>query len=167
MKRRAVGIFLIAFAVWPLVHFSLTQRYDVSPWKLFGWGMYCVPGAMKTVRIMALTDRGMRTLNFQTYTPEERKWVDRFRMNRQALGLLASPERLAQGMLELRPEYDGVVIAVLTLSLNRETAHLNVGHEYSTHWRDQRHQPVELSDDALTRAFGPSVAGSATRYGGP
>jgi hypothetical protein len=155
VKRRAVGIFLIAFAVWPLVHFSLTQRYDVSPWKLFGWGMYCVPGAMKTVRIMALTEGGMRTLDFQAYTPEERKLVDRFRGNRQALGLLASPEPLAQGMLGLRPEFDGVVIAVLTLSLNRETARLDVGHEYSTHWRDERDQPVALSDDALKRAFGP------------
>jgi hypothetical protein len=58
-------------------------------------------------------------------------------------------------MLALRPDYDGVVIAVLTLSLNRETARLDAGYEYSTHWRDERDQPVELSDDALKRVFRP------------
>jgi hypothetical protein len=155
VKRRAVGIFLIAFAVWPLIQFSLTQHYDASPWKLFGWGMYSVPGAMKTVRILALTQGQKVRLPFQAYSPEEQKLVDRFRGHRQALGLLASPVPLAEGMLALRPDYDGVVIAVLTLSLNRETARLDAGYEYSTHWRDERDQPVELSDDALKRVFRP------------
>jgi hypothetical protein len=155
VKRRAVGIFLIVFALWPLVQFGLTQRYDVSPWKLFGWAMYSVPGAMKTVRIVALSDDSMRRLDLQGYGPEEQVLVDRFRQRRQALGLLASPEPLAEGMLELHPDFDGVVIAVLTLRLGRESARVESDIAYTTHWRDGRDEPMQLSDEVLARLFGP------------
>lgn len=42
-KRRFAGIALLVFAVWPLVQYSLTQRYQVDPWKFAGWAMYTVP----------------------------------------------------------------------------------------------------------------------------
>jgi hypothetical protein len=155
VKRRAVGIFLLVFAVWPLVQFGLTQRYDVSPWKLFGWAMYCVPGAMKTVRIGALSDAPMRRLDFQAYAPEEQVLADTFRLRRQALGRLASPEALAEGMLELHPDVDGVLIAVLTLRLGRESARVLREMDYTTHWRDGREEPMELSVEVLGNLFGP------------
>lgn len=43
-KRRLVGFFLAAAALWPLVHLGLVARYDLSRWKLAGWGMYTEPG---------------------------------------------------------------------------------------------------------------------------
>ena len=42
-KRRFAGIALFVFAVWPLVQYSMTQRYQVDPWKFAGWAMYTVP----------------------------------------------------------------------------------------------------------------------------
>ena len=42
-KTRVVHGALVVFALWPLVHLGLVCRYDVSPWKLGGWGMYTVP----------------------------------------------------------------------------------------------------------------------------
>jgi len=155
VKRRAVGIFLLLFALWPLLQFGLTQHYGVSPWKLFGWAMYSVPGAMKTVRVVAITDEGLRRLSLRSYTSQEQEIVDTFRQHRQALGRLASPEPLAAGMLELHPEFDGVVVAVLSLEIARDSGWLERSLAYTTHWRDGRDDSVPLSEEALERVFGP------------
>jgi len=42
-KSRIVHLGLALVAVWPLVHMTLVRRFDVSPWKLAGWGMYATP----------------------------------------------------------------------------------------------------------------------------
>jgi hypothetical protein len=42
-KRRIVVAVLAVVTVWPLVQLALVHRYDVSPWKLAGWGMYSTP----------------------------------------------------------------------------------------------------------------------------
>lgn len=42
-KRRFVHGALLFLAVWPLVHLGLSWRYDLSSWKLGGWGMYATP----------------------------------------------------------------------------------------------------------------------------
>jgi hypothetical protein len=156
VKRRAVGIFLLLFALWPIAHYELTRRYGTDPWKLFGWAMYSVPGAMKTVRIVAMTEGGnMRRLDFRSYSPAEQEVVDSFRERRRALGHLASPEPLARGMLELNPEFEGVVIATLSLHLDPATAVTARRIEYSTYWRDGRDQRLDLPAIVLERLFGP------------
>lgn len=43
MKYRLAFIFLILFATWPAVHHGLVRTMGLSPWKFFGWSMYCVP----------------------------------------------------------------------------------------------------------------------------
>ena len=43
---RKTGLVVVGLGVltlWPLVHMVLCARYDVSPWKLAGWGMYATP----------------------------------------------------------------------------------------------------------------------------
>ncbi len=42
-KTRIVHAALLLLALWPLVHLALVARFDVSPWKLAGWGMYTTP----------------------------------------------------------------------------------------------------------------------------
>ncbi|MBY0277787.1 hypothetical protein K2Z84_20830 [Candidatus Binatia bacterium] len=42
-KRRVVHGALLLLAVWPLAHLVLAWRYDLSSWKLGGWGMYATP----------------------------------------------------------------------------------------------------------------------------
>jgi hypothetical protein len=43
LKTRIVHAALLLLALWPLVHLSLVWRFDLSPWKLAGWGMYTTP----------------------------------------------------------------------------------------------------------------------------
>jgi hypothetical protein len=154
VKRRALGVFLLLFALWPLGHFALARRYEIDPWKLFGWAMYCAPGPMKTVRVVGLgPQRELRRFDMRRYTPEERALVDGFRERRRALGRLARPEALARGMLALHPELEGVVVAVFALELDRETARLRSTAEQSTHWRDGRSEPFALSAELMQRLF--------------
>jgi hypothetical protein len=42
-KTRVVHAALVLLTVWPAVHLGLVARYDLSPWKLAGWGMYSAP----------------------------------------------------------------------------------------------------------------------------
>ncbi len=155
-KRRLVSLFLVLFALWPLAQYALVRVYGTDPWKLFGWAMYCVPGPMKTVRVILIEEGGARRrLDFRRYTEEERRVADRFRERRRALGRLASPERLAAGMLELHPEAVGAIVAVLSFELDERTALLSRSYSYSTHWRDGRDEPLEISENTLNRYFGP------------
>jgi hypothetical protein len=156
VKRRAVGTFLVLFALWPIAQYELTRRYGTDPWKLFGWAMYSVPGPMKTVRIVAMTEGGnMRRLDFRSYSPAEQAAVDAFRERSRALGHLASSEPLARAMLELNPDFEGVVIATLAMHLDPATGLLARRIEYATYWRDGRDQRLDLSEMVLERLFGP------------
>lgn len=142
MKRTVVGVFLIAFAVWPLIHRGLVWRYDVDPWKLFGFAMYAVPGPMKTVRVFPVSEDGRgRMLDFERYAPAEQRAVDQFRQRRRALGRLASMEPLGHRMLELHPDWEGATIAVVTLALDPETARLQTRVREQTLWRSGRVEP--------------------------
>jgi nitrate reductase NapE component len=156
VKRRAVEIFLVLFAVWPIFHFALVRHYGTDPWKLFGWAMYSVPGPMKTVRVVGIEEGGeLRRLPFDRYTPDEQRLANGFRERRRVLGRLAPPEPLARGMLELHPEFDGVVIAILSLKLDPESALVAARVETSTHWRDGSSGPVELPEGFETSVFAP------------
>ncbi|MDJ0847690.1 MAG: hypothetical protein QNK04_04815 [Myxococcota bacterium] len=155
-KRRLVSAFLVLFASWPGVHYALVRAYDVDPWKLFGWAMYCVPGPMKTVRVILVDPSGgRRRLDIRRYTEDEQRVVDRFRERRRSLGRLASPEPLAAGMLELHPSAAGAIVAVLTFELDRRTARLYSRYSYTTHWRDGRDEALEIPEITLDRYFGP------------
>lgn len=42
-KTRLVGMALTLLTLWPAVHLYLCLEWDLSPWKLAGWGMYAEP----------------------------------------------------------------------------------------------------------------------------
>lgn len=156
MKRRAVGIFLVFFAFWPLGQHVLVRSLGVDPWKLAGWGMYCIPGPMKTVRVVLIdADGEARRLDFRRYPPEEKVLVDRFRERRSALGRLESPARLGEAMLGLHPEAEGVLVAILSLELDRETALLKQRIAHATYRRDGRDEPLGHDEGWLSGLFGP------------
>lgn len=136
MKRRVVAAFLIAFALWPAVQIGLVQRYGADPWRLFAWGMYSVPGAMRTVRIVVLhPERPPRILSTRLYTEDEDAIMQSFRHRRQALGALARPAAVADDLLALHPEWHGVALPVLSISLDRASARTVGEIAQFTHWR--------------------------------
>lgn len=147
MKRRLVGIFLVAFAFWPLFQHLLVRSQDVDPWRLFGWAMYCVPGPMKTVRVVEVSRDGrFSALDVRGYDETDQLAVDRFRIRRQSLGRLASGDALAAHMLARHPEWEGVALPVLTLSLDRESALTRYDVQHATWWRDGSREPFAVPD---------------------
>jgi len=98
VKRRLVGLFLVAFALWPLLHFAATTRYGVDPWKLFGWAMYCVPGPLKTLRVVAILEENeLRRLDYRAYAATDQRLVDTYRNAGERLaisppGMRSSPD---------------------------------------------------------------------------
>jgi hypothetical protein len=142
MKRRALSLFLILFGIWPLIQYGLVRAYDVDPWKLMGFAMYCVPGPMKTVRIHEISSDGShRLLDFMAYGEAEQRAVDRFRELRRSLGDLQPSDELAEALLALHPDFEGVAVRVLSLKLSLESARLFPSVTTDTHWRDGRHEP--------------------------
>ena len=67
--------------------------------------------------------------------------MDRFRELRLALGDLQSSDELAEALLGLHPDFEGVVVAVLSLKLDPESARIEPKVKTETHWRDGRDEP--------------------------
>lgn len=144
-KRRIVSVGLVLFAAWPLVQHALTVHHGVDPWRLFGWAMYCVPGPMKTVRIVEVARDGrFQVLPRSDYGADVQRAVDAFRLRRQGLGTLASGDALAALVLERHPDWQGVALPVLTVYLDRKTARTRLRVDQATWWRDGSRDPVEL-----------------------
>lgn len=55
--RLAVVVFMTTL-LWPLVHMYVIRAYDISPWRIFGWGMYSTPHALRfaSIRFVFVAD---------------------------------------------------------------------------------------------------------------
>jgi hypothetical protein len=157
VKRRIVQVVLIGLALWPLAHYALVLRFGTDPWRLFGWAMYCVPGPMKTVRVIELSrDGGAREVPRREQGEAVWRTVSRYRVLRQALGDLAGAEPTARRVLELRPDWEGVALPVLSLVLDRETATVHAAVEQASFWRDGSPAGYELPITKFAPRPGPA-----------
>lgn len=144
MKRRLACAFLLLFAAWPVLQHALVRVYGVDPWRLGAWGMYSVPGPMKTLRVVALRDDAEpQLLNHEAYPPEVERLVTTYRWRKQALGELVSADRLAEALLAMHANWDGVALPMLTLALDPESARTRVVLATTTVWRDARDETWE------------------------
>jgi hypothetical protein len=131
VKTRLTQIFLVLFALWPLVHYGAVVRYGTDPWKLGGWGMYCVPGPMKTLRLVVESEGGvLEVIDPRSYSPRESRAASKFVEYRRALGWLARPEALVATFFAERPDLESVGVRLVTLKLDPDSARLVVSEEY-------------------------------------
>jgi len=120
MKRRAVIVFLVFFTAWPLVHRALVAAFEINPWKLAGWAMFCVPNPSTKLRV-----QGVRHgLEVQVdLTDRDRLELNDYNLRRGILGALEPrPTELAEAILARHPELDGVVLFLSRYSLDPRTA---------------------------------------------
>ena len=152
MKRQLIAGFVILFGLWPLVQYGAVVRYGVDPWKLFGYGMYSVPGPMKTLRLVGETSTGeIFPIDPTTYSTEERRAATRFFEHRRALGRLATPEALIEVVLDERPQFATVIMVLFELELDRDTAMLVGSIENRRFYPDGRSEIVDLKKLRLDR----------------
>ena len=109
VKRRVVRGLLLFLAVWPLVHRGLVEVYDISPWRLFGWAMYCRPILSVNVGLVPEDQAGpMETVLPAALERETRRFTER----RLALGRLADPAPLASAALAQLPRARSVIVVI-------------------------------------------------------
>lgn len=111
-KTVAVGLLLAAFALWPIAHHLVAKRYFVSPWRLFGWAMYCVPVYKPNVQLFVPGDAGPVEIAFPRAEADDARVFERFVRQRSELGTLAGPEDLGRIVFRRHPRLDRVTVRV-------------------------------------------------------
>lgn len=124
MRARVAAVYLglLALTVWPAVQMALVARYDLSPWKLAGWGMYAEPRFSllgMEVYGRATPDAALEQLTAPTpaLAAEATQFLERHRWLRR----LARPDGLAAAVFAHQPQWRELQIVVFRPVLNRDT----------------------------------------------
>ena len=135
-KQRLVVAALAVLAVWPLAHRALVVRYDLDPWRFFGWAMYCTPKLPTDIYLFAV-ENGVRVpVDPQSLTPAQRRSVYALLRRRSVWGSLASPEHVGSTILAAKPEADAVEVVVSKWYLDPATAQIATRDERYRFQRD-------------------------------
>jgi hypothetical protein len=119
-KTAVVATALAGLTIWPLVHLWLVARYDISPWKLAGWGMYSAPRSRSLGMEVFGRPRGGGGLDHLSQpTPDARALAGVYLERHRWLRKLVRPTALAETVAEARPDWDEVKIAVFEPALDR------------------------------------------------
>jgi hypothetical protein len=117
-----VSALLVLLTVWPLVHIVLVYAYDLSPWKLAGWGMYSAPRMDSYGMEIYGGPAGTAVLEQITAPSEElRVEANAFLESFRWLRRLASPEALARAVWNDQPGWERVRIVVHETEVDRTT----------------------------------------------
>ena len=111
-KVTVIGLLLTAFALWPLLHYVVIRQYFVSPWRLFGWAMYCVPIYQPRVRFFVPQGDQQREIEFPMKKPGDVMAYQRFIRYRAELGTLIEADQLGQILFREHPELESVIVQV-------------------------------------------------------
>lgn len=112
-KTTVVHGMLLLLTLWPFVHIGLVWRYDLSPWKLAGWGMYTTPRF------------GLIGMDVSGHAPARERWeplaapspalqqtATAFLEQHRWLRRLARATALVDAVAREHPDWDAVRIAV-------------------------------------------------------
>ena len=121
-KQRLVVAVLAALAVWPLAHRALVWRYDIDPWRFFGWAMYCTPKLPADIDLFAIEDGARVAVELRSLTREQRRAIHSLRRRRSLWGTLASPARAGAALRAARPQAEAVEVVVSKWYLDAATA---------------------------------------------
>lgn len=125
-----IAVGLVVFALWPLVHRLLVLRYDISPWRFFGWAMYCQPKFAPEVEIYVR--RGAERVSLSEPSELRRSLRDYVRRREMWGGLLA-PDDLGREALRTAGDADEVEIVVRRLVIDPATSRLAAREERYTY----------------------------------
>ncbi len=125
-KRNALVALLAFVAGWPLAHRGLVARYEVDPWKLGAFAMYATPNLPVLVAAVGTSLAGTSVIDEAALPIWIRRDLDRFRVERAALGTLRDPEDVGRMLLAARPDLTSVAILIQRSALDPETATIRV-----------------------------------------
>jgi len=124
-KTAVVATVLATLTVWPLVHLWLVARYDISPWKLAGWGMYSAPRPRSLgMEVFGRAHADGPLEHLSQPSPAVRDAAGRFLERYRWLRRLASPGTLAEAVGAARPAWGEVKIVVFEPDLDRASTRI-------------------------------------------
>jgi len=121
-KQRLLVLALACFALWPAVHHVATVSFDMNPWKLFGWSMYCVPRRWVDVAIVMRDTSGEHPLEYHQGQADLAAVVDDYANRRWVYGWPYTPDRVAKRLFAKYPDASQFTIHVHQLSFDRATS---------------------------------------------
>jgi hypothetical protein len=138
-KRRLLFAWLVAFAIWPLAHRGLVARYEISPWKLFGWSMYCEPNLPPAISLQEVRRDGFRyPIDIRALPPEMQQRLDQFQRRRDVLGQLASPRVVADAVFDINPNFEGIAVVIQRYYIDTDSGRLGSKMRRYVYWRSER-----------------------------
>ncbi len=120
-KRRCLAAFLVALALWPLVHRVLVVRLQINPWKFGGFAMYCTPPNKITVEVFGVLGGERRPLNLTRAPERVGAALLGFTAVRSQFGELARPHGVARALFAWDERIPDVEIEVRNLRLDPRT----------------------------------------------
>jgi hypothetical protein len=154
-----------ALTLWPAVHLALCLRYDVSPWKLAGWGMYATPRP-RTIG-MEVYGRGAGDPTYRQLTApspllrsEAAEFLERWRW----LGRLAAPKRFVAALFAAEPAWDELRLELYRSHLDPATGMVGLRRD-DRHYRraDGPRAGPEQASQLLTGGTARSTAPAPSR----
>lgn len=120
-KARVVQVGLALLTVWPLAQLGLVAGWDVSPWKLAGWGMYATPRfdmvGMEVYGHAAGGSEVQLTDAPPALRAEATAFLERYRWLRD----LAPHARFARAVLGANPQWVGVRLVLFRPDMDART----------------------------------------------
>jgi hypothetical protein len=124
VKRRLALALLGFVALWPLLHRAAVARFGLDPWKHAGFAMYAAPSLPVLVAMLAPQAGGLALLDEVALPSGARAALDRFRVERLALGALRRPDDVARAVFAARPDLTGLVVQVQHTRLDARSARM-------------------------------------------
>ena len=121
-KASVVHGFLLLVTLWPLVHIALQARFDLSPWKLAGWGMYSAPRfGLIGMEIFGRVPGSGAWEQLVDPSPELQGIATAFLERHRWLRRLAPAGDLLSAVRVVRPAWDDVRIVVSYPEIDRRS----------------------------------------------
>jgi hypothetical protein len=135
-KQSVVFAGLAAMALWPLAHHALVRRFEISPWKFFGWAMYCAPAGRMSALLYPVEGGGTPASWAGTQPAAVTEAIGDYLNRRRSWGLLLPPDRVAEAVFRSAPELRAVRINVRVMALDPDSALLAWREHDYTYRRD-------------------------------
>ena len=123
--KRAIAVAILVWVcLWPLAHRVLVAIWDVNPWKLGAFAMYATPTPPVQVVLLKKGNAGLVPIDERTLPQGVRAVLDRFRIERHALGRLRLPDDVGRATLRASPNLEWLVVAVQRMLLDSDSARM-------------------------------------------
>jgi hypothetical protein len=129
VKRNAIAVLLGFVALWPLAHRGLVARLGIDPWKLSGFAMYATPSLPVLVSLVVPERAGPAPLDEAALPAWVKAELDRFRVERLALGRLREPAAEARALLVARQNLSSLAVLVQKSTLDADTGRITTSTE--------------------------------------